>query len=58
MTVGPAMIMVEAEWPGMASRAPQLDGSSRVVIYVYVEDVDKTMERAVAGVRYNQSDIK
>jgi PhnB protein len=49
MTIGPAMIMIEGEWPGMASRAPQLDGSSPVVIYVYVEDVDKTVERAVAG---------
>src|SRR5436305_14379220 len=49
MTIGPAMIMIEAEWPGAASRAPQLDGSSPVVIYVYVEDVDKTVERAVAG---------
>jgi PhnB protein len=43
------MIMIEAEWPGMASRAPTPDGSSPVVIYVYVEDVDKTVERAVAG---------
>ena len=48
-TIGPAMIMIEAEWPGMTSRAPKLDGSSPVVIYVYVEDVDKTVERAVAG---------
>jgi PhnB protein len=43
------MVMIEAEWPGLASRAPKPDGSSPVVIYVYVEDVDKTMERAVAG---------
>jgi PhnB protein len=49
VTVGPAMIMIEAEWPGMASRAPQLDGSSPVVLYIYVEDVDRTVERAVAG---------
>ncbi len=49
LTIGPAMIMIEAEWPGVATRAPQPDGSSPVVIYVYVEDVDKTVERAVAG---------
>ena len=48
LTIGPAMIMIEGEWPGLTSRAPQMDGSSPVVIYVYVEDVDKTMERAVA----------
>lgn len=47
MTIGPAMIMIEAEWPGLASRAPKTDGSSPVVIYVYVEDVDRTVERAV-----------
>ncbi len=49
MTIGPAMIMIEGEWPGVASRAPKPDGSSPVVIYVYVEDVDKTVERAVAA---------
>jgi PhnB protein len=49
MTIGPAMIMIEAEWPELTSRAPKLDGSSPVVIYVYVEDVDKTVERAVDG---------
>src|SRR5690348_11251970 len=49
MTIGPAMIMIEAEWPGVASRAPQPDGSSPVVIYVYVEDVDKTVKLAVEG---------
>jgi PhnB protein len=49
MTIGPAMIMIEAEWPGLTSRAPKLDGSSPVVIYVYVEDVYKTVQRAMAG---------
>lgn len=46
MTIGPAMVMIEAEWPTLKSRAPMLDGSSPVVIYVYVEDVDATVERA------------
>jgi PhnB protein len=49
MTIGPAMIMIEAEWPNLATRAPNTDGSSPVVIFVYVEDVDATVERAVAG---------
>jgi PhnB protein len=49
LMIGPAMVMVEAESPGMTTRAPQLDGSSPVVIYLYVEDVDKTIERAVAN---------
>ena len=49
LTIGGAMVMIEGEWPTLASRAPQPDGSSPVVIYVYVEDVDTVVERAVAG---------
>lgn len=49
MTIGPAMIMIEGEWPTLPSRAPTPDGSSPVVIFVYVEDVDQTVERAIAG---------
>jgi PhnB protein len=45
---GSSMLMLEAEWPTLPSRAPQPDGSSPVVIYVYVEDVDATVERALA----------
>jgi PhnB protein len=48
MTIGPAMIMIEREWPALPSRAPNPDGSSPVVIFLYVEDVDKTVERAIA----------
>lgn len=48
MTIGPAMIMIEAEWPGLSSRPPALDGSSPVVIFVYVEDTDAAVERAAA----------
>jgi PhnB protein len=52
LTIGGAMFMIEGEFPTLASRAPQPDGSSPVVIYVYVEDVDTVMERAVvAGAR-------
>jgi PhnB protein len=47
LTIGPAMIMIEREWPSLPSRVPKLDGSSPVVIYVYVEDVDTTVERAL-----------
>lgn len=48
VTIGGAMLMLEAEWPTLPSRAPKPDGSSPVVIYVYVEDVDDAVERAVA----------
>ena len=49
ITVGGAMIMIEGEWPTLESRAPALDGSSPVVIFIYVEDVDSVVERAVAA---------
>ena len=52
ISIGPAMIMLESEWPGIANRPPVPDGSSPVVLYVYVENVDETLERAVsAGAR-------
>ncbi len=49
LTLGGAMVMIEAEWPSLPSRAPALDGSSPVVLYVYVGDVDGTVERAVSA---------
>jgi len=48
LTIGPEMIMVETEWPTLPSRAPATDGTSPVVIFVYVPDVDATVERALA----------
>lgn len=49
LAIGPAMVMIEAEWPALPSRAPARDGSSPVVLYVYVEDVDEAVRRAVAA---------
>ena len=49
MTIGPAMLMIEGEWPTLPSRAPTPDGTSPVVIYVYVGNVDETVRRAVAN---------
>lgn len=49
LTIGPAMIMIETEWPTLPSRAPALDGTSPVLIFVYVEDVDD--RRARRGTR-------
>jgi PhnB protein len=49
LTIGGEMVIIEAEWPALSSRAPQPDGSSPVVIFVYVEDVDTVIERAVAA---------
>ena len=48
ITIGPAMVMIESEWPQLPSRAPQPDGSSPVVIFVYAEDVDQAVARATS----------
>ena len=48
VTIGPQMLMIESEWPTIPSRAPQADGSSPVVLLVYVENVDRVVARAVA----------
>ena len=48
MTIHGEMIMIEAEWPGFPARAPRLDGSSSVGIFLYVDDVDRVVERAIA----------
>jgi hypothetical protein len=46
------MIMVHGEFPTLASRAPASDGSSSVVICLYVDDVDTAIKQAVvAGTR-------
>jgi PhnB protein len=49
LTIGGAMVILEGEWPTLASRAPQADASSPVVIFVYLADVDAAIERAVAA---------
>jgi PhnB protein len=49
LTIGRAMVMVHGEALHLASRAPQPDGSSPVVIYLYLADVDAVTERAVAA---------
>ena len=52
LSIGAAMVMVHGEVSHLASCAPQPDGSSPVVIYLYVEDVDSVIDRAVnAGAR-------
>jgi PhnB protein len=49
ITIGPAMVMIESEWPQIGNRAPSPDGSSPVVLYIYVENVDETVARAEAA---------
>ena len=46
LTIGGAMIIIQGEGPTLASRVLLSDGSSSVVIFVYVEKVDSVIERA------------
>src|SRR5437867_7068212 len=49
MRINGAFLVVQSEFPEvLASRAPNADGSSPVVIFVYVADVDQAVERAAA----------
>lgn len=49
LRIGVAMIMVHDESPHLASRVPLPDGSSPVVIYLYLAEVDAVIERAKAA---------
>ena len=46
ITIHNEMIMIEGVWPTLPSRAPTHDGSSPVVIFLYVEDVDSIVKSA------------
>jgi PhnB protein len=48
LALGDARIILQAEFPQLASRAPQPDGTSPIVVLVYVEDVDRAVEEATA----------
>ena len=46
------MVMVHGVIPNLASRAPDAEGGSPVVIYLYLQDMDAAITRAVeAGAR-------
>jgi PhnB protein len=49
MRINGAFMVIQSEFPEVtASRAPNADGSSSVVLFVYVADVDQAVSRAVA----------
>jgi PhnB protein len=49
LKIGDSRIMLADEFPEMGHRGPLSLGSSPVSLLVYVEDVDKIVERAVAA---------
>ena len=48
LQIGDSVVMLADEWPEMGFEGPN-DGSSGVMISVYVEDVDAAFERAIAA---------
>ena len=46
LKIGSAMLMVHGEVPKLASKPPKSDGTSPVVIYLYLPDVDAAIDRA------------
>jgi len=52
LQIDQALIMVHDESPHLASRAPQRDGSSPVIVYLYGDEVDAIVAKAItAGAR-------
>jgi PhnB protein len=47
--IGDSPIMLADEFPDMGARSPESYGGSPVSIMLYVDDVDRIVERAVAG---------
>ena len=47
LAVGQALFMVHGEISHLASHEPKHDGSSSVVLYLYLADPDKTIEDAL-----------
>jgi PhnB protein len=49
MKLGKAIFMLADEFPEMGAASPQSIGGTPVSLYVYVEDVDKFTEKAIAA---------
>lgn len=49
LKIGDSMIMLADEMPGSGCRSPQSLGGTPVSIFLYVEDVDKVYNQAVAA---------
>lgn len=47
--IGDSIIMITDEWPGACCRSPKTLGGTAVNISLYMEDVDKVFDQAVAA---------
>ena len=48
MKIGNSVFMLSDEWEPMNALSPETIGGSPVTLYIYVEDVDKFTEKAIA----------
>jgi PhnB protein len=49
LQIGDSVIMLSDEYPDMGARSPKTVGGTPVMMSVYVEDVDRVFDRAVAA---------
>ena len=49
LKIGDSLLMMADEFPNMGSKAPETLGGSPVVLNIYVEDVDRLFNQAVAA---------
>jgi len=49
LKIGDSHLMMADEFPGMGSASPQALGGSPVILNIYVEDVDRVFNQAVAA---------
>jgi len=49
LKIGDSILMLAEEFPGMGANSPLALGDSPVTIHVYVEDVDKLFNQAIAA---------
>ena len=49
LEIGRGLVMLGAATPQVASKPPAADGSSPIVLHVYLENVERVMEKAAGG---------
>jgi PhnB protein len=49
LKIGDSILMLAEEFPGMGAKSPLALGDSPVTIHLYVEDVDKLFNQAIAA---------
>ena len=58
LEIGDSMIMLADEHPEMGAHGPRTVGGSPVTMHLYVEDVDRTFEQALAAGATSTRDVE